>query len=157
MYLFLIPPPFPLSPPFSLPQLHSEAIMHECIQRLLRSTSDGDSLECCAVLMTTVGKVMDHSKGKVWWQRKIKCAWNSISNSSTLCLVVPNGQVLQQSVPHHWSEEDWHTSTIYVDGPGRLETGEWSSCITAMSLPLVVNRWSRFATLQLDILILYMT
>ena len=60
-----------LSFPLSLPQLLSEAIMHECIMRLLRSSSDGESLECFAKLMSTIGKEMDHDKGKVYLQGKV--------------------------------------------------------------------------------------
>ena len=33
----------------------SETIMHECVVRLLRSSSDEESLECFASLITTVG------------------------------------------------------------------------------------------------------
>ena len=63
----------PLSPnsPFLIPQLLSEAVMHECILRLLRSSSDGESLECFAKLMSTIGKEMDHDKIKVHMQRII--------------------------------------------------------------------------------------
>ena len=50
---------------FICPQLLSEAIIHECIQRLLKSSSDGESLECFAKLMTTIGKELDHDKGQV--------------------------------------------------------------------------------------------
>ena len=44
--------------------------MHECVRRLLRSSSDGESLECFAKLMSTIGKEMDHDKGKVHVQGK---------------------------------------------------------------------------------------
>ena len=37
----------------------SETIMHECITRLLKSTSDEESLECFARLITTTGKDLD--------------------------------------------------------------------------------------------------
>ena len=47
--------------------------MHECVLRLLRSSSDGESLECFAKLMSTIGKEMDHDKGKVHMQG----TWNS--------------------------------------------------------------------------------
>ena len=50
---------------FICPQLLSEAIVHECIQRLLKSSSDEESLECFAKLMTTIGKELDHGKGQV--------------------------------------------------------------------------------------------
>ena len=46
-------------------QLLSETIIHECIQRLLISLADEESLECFATLMTTVGKELDHDKGQV--------------------------------------------------------------------------------------------
>ena len=39
--------------------------------RLLRSPSDGKSLECFAKLMSTIGKEMDHDKGKVRMQGKV--------------------------------------------------------------------------------------
>ena len=39
--------------------------MHDCIVRLLRSSSDEESIECFCRLITTTGKEMDHEKGKV--------------------------------------------------------------------------------------------
>ena len=39
--------------------------MHECIVRLLRSTSDEDVLECFSRLITTTGKELDHPQAKV--------------------------------------------------------------------------------------------
>ena len=57
--------------PLLHPQLLSEAIMHECILRLLRSSSDGESLEGFAKLMSTIGKEMDCDKGKVYLHRKV--------------------------------------------------------------------------------------
>ena len=46
-------------------QMLSEAIMHECVFRLLRSHSDVESLECFARLITTTGKDLDHPQAKV--------------------------------------------------------------------------------------------
>ena len=46
-------------------QIRSESIMHECMIRLLKSTSDEESLECFAKLMTTVGKDIDKEEAKV--------------------------------------------------------------------------------------------
>ncbi len=43
----------------------SETIMHECIVRLLKSSSDEESLECFARLITTTGKELDHTEAKV--------------------------------------------------------------------------------------------
>ena len=43
----------------------SETIMHKCIVRLLRSSSDEYSLEMCAVIITTTGKDLDHPEAKV--------------------------------------------------------------------------------------------
>ena len=43
----------------------SEGIMHDCILRLLRSTSDHESLECFCRLVTTTGKELDHPQAKV--------------------------------------------------------------------------------------------
>ena len=45
--------------------------------RLLRSSSDGESLECFAKLMSTIGKEMDHDKSKVHMQGK---ACDTVSN-----------------------------------------------------------------------------
>jgi len=45
--------------------------------RLLRSSLDGESLECFAKLMSTIGKEMDHDKGKVQVQGK---ACDAVSN-----------------------------------------------------------------------------
>ena len=41
-------------------QMLSETIMHECITRLLKSSSDEESLECLAVLITVTGKDLDN-------------------------------------------------------------------------------------------------
>ena len=46
-------------------QMLSEAIMHECITRLLKSTSDEERLECFATLITTTGKDLDNEAAKV--------------------------------------------------------------------------------------------
>jgi translation initiation factor 4G len=43
----------------------SDTIMHECVLRLLRSSSDEESLECFAVLITTTGKCLDKPESKV--------------------------------------------------------------------------------------------
>ena len=39
--------------------------MHECIRRLLWSTTDEETLECFVKVMFTVGKDLDHEKGQV--------------------------------------------------------------------------------------------
>ena len=39
--------------------------MHECVVRLLRSSSDEESLECFAGLITTTGKDLDKPEAKV--------------------------------------------------------------------------------------------
>ena len=46
-------------------QILSESIMHECMIRLLKSTSDEESLECFAKLMTTTGRDLDKEEAKV--------------------------------------------------------------------------------------------
>ena len=46
-------------------QILSESIMHECMIRLLKSTSDEESLECFAKLITTTGKDLDKEEAKV--------------------------------------------------------------------------------------------
>ena len=43
----------------------SETILHECITRLLKSSSDEESLECFARLITTTGKELDKQEAKV--------------------------------------------------------------------------------------------
>lgn len=43
----------------------SETIMHECIIRLLRSSSDEHSLQMYAAVITTTGKYLDHPEAKV--------------------------------------------------------------------------------------------
>jgi translation initiation factor 4G len=53
-----------LSELFNLKML-SETIMHECVARLLRSSSDEESLEYFAVLITTAGKSLDNPESKV--------------------------------------------------------------------------------------------
>lgn len=54
-----------LLPSSSFCQMLSETIMHECILRLLKSSSDEESLECFARLITSTGKDLDHSEAKV--------------------------------------------------------------------------------------------
>ena len=46
-------------------QILSEAVIHECITRLLKSTSDEESLECFVRLITTTGKYLDKEAAKV--------------------------------------------------------------------------------------------
>ena len=43
----------------------SETILHECIVRLLRSSSDEKSLECFACLVSVTGKDLDKPEAKV--------------------------------------------------------------------------------------------
>lgn len=43
----------------------SETVIHECLVRLLRSSSDTDSLECFARLLTVTGKDIDRPEAKV--------------------------------------------------------------------------------------------
>ena len=43
----------------------SETIMHECITRLLKSSSDEEALECFGKLIMTTGKDLDHTEAKV--------------------------------------------------------------------------------------------
>ena len=43
----------------------SETIMHKCVVRLLRSSSDEESLECFTGLITTTGKDLDRPEAKV--------------------------------------------------------------------------------------------
>ena len=45
--------------------MFSETIMHECVVRLLRSSSDEESLECFTGLITTTGKYLDKPEAKV--------------------------------------------------------------------------------------------
>jgi len=49
----------------------SETIMHYCITRLLKSTSDEESLKCLARIITIAGKELD--KG-----RKAKVSYTSM-------------------------------------------------------------------------------
>ena len=58
-------PSIPCHYPLLLLQMLSESIMHKCIVRLLRSTSDEDALECFSRLITTTGKELDHPQTKV--------------------------------------------------------------------------------------------
>ena len=39
--------------------------MHECIRRLLQSTTDEEALECFVKLIFVVGKDLDHERGQV--------------------------------------------------------------------------------------------
>ena len=51
-----------LSPFFR--QMLTEAIMHECVVKLLKS-NDEESFECLCKLLFTIGKDLDHEKAKV--------------------------------------------------------------------------------------------
>ena len=46
-------------------QMLSETILHECITRLLKSSSDEESLECFSRLISTTGKDLDKQQAKV--------------------------------------------------------------------------------------------
>lgn len=46
-------------------RLLSATVVHECITRLLKFTSDNDSLEYAAVLLTAVGQRLDTPEAKV--------------------------------------------------------------------------------------------
>ena len=45
-------------------QMLTESIMHDCIVKLLRR-NDEESFECLCKLLVTIGKDLDHEKGKV--------------------------------------------------------------------------------------------
>ena len=65
----------------------SESIMHDCIVRLLRSSSDERSIECFCKLIITTGKDLDHPKGKV---SQLVLTLNVVINISS----ATNGQIL---------------------------------------------------------------
>ena len=44
----------------------SEFTIHECMKRLLKSSSNEKSLECFAKLMTITGTELDKEEAKVW-------------------------------------------------------------------------------------------
>ena len=46
-------------------QLLNESAVHECIVRLLKSSSNEESLECAARLITIIGKDLDVPEAKV--------------------------------------------------------------------------------------------
>ena len=50
--------------PVFLFQMLTEAIMHDCVTKLLKA-NDNESMECFCKLMTTIGKDLDHPKAKV--------------------------------------------------------------------------------------------
>ncbi len=43
----------------------AESIIYECINHLLKSSSDEENLECLAVLITVTGKDLDKEAAKV--------------------------------------------------------------------------------------------
>ena len=59
--------------------------MHECIVRLLKSSSDEESLECFARLITTTGKDLDMPEAKV---SLFKLSIFILQNYSLCCDVV---------------------------------------------------------------------
>ena len=52
----------------------SEIVMHECITRLLKSSSDDESLECFTVLIKITGRDLDKSEDKVSGMACLHCA-----------------------------------------------------------------------------------
>ena len=66
--------------------------MHECMIRLLKSSSDEESLECFAGLITTTGRDLDIPEAKV--------SPASLSSLSDLLNVYPT--VYQFTVVAHW-------------------------------------------------------
>ena len=85
--------------------------MHQCVQRLLRSTSDGESLECFAELMSIIGKQIDHDEEKVFTVGKHSILFRSVI--LYLCMhIAPNGEALQESEPHHQGKEGCLTSLV---------------------------------------------
>ena len=64
----------------------SETIIHECITKLLKSMSDEESLECCAILITEVGRDLDHPEAKVC------CLSLSLSLNLSFCSITITSQ-----------------------------------------------------------------
>ena len=80
------------SPVYLFFQMFSETIMHECMIRLLKSSSDEESLECFAGLITTTGRDLDIPEAKV--------SPASLSSLSDLLNVYPT--VYQFTIVAHW-------------------------------------------------------
>ena len=81
----------------------SETIMHECITKLLKSSSDEEALECFAKLMTTTGKDLDHPEAKVGCH---------VSDAAVIHfgIVAKDGYVLQTHCRDKEEREDIFTS-----------------------------------------------
>ena len=59
-------------------QMLTESIMHDCVVKLLRS-NDEESFECLCKLLVTIGKDLDHEKGKVTLLRTLfLCLFNKL-------------------------------------------------------------------------------
>ena len=107
-------------------QMLSETIMHECIVRLLKSTSDEESLECFARLITTTGKELDSVKarvscGSVWWSSVCVCVCVSCGSvwwSSVLmwcaCCAESNRRLLHSDIRHHQERQDPSQDQVHV-------------------------------------------
>ena len=73
----------------------SDTIIHECIRRLLRSTTtDEVSLECVAILFTVAGKYLDKDKAKVSNALHLACSHIHTYLASCCLIVVHDFYVL---------------------------------------------------------------
>lgn len=55
----------------------TEAIMHDCVVKLLKN-HDEESLECLCRLLTTIGKDLDFEKAKVRPQQRLRAALSQV-------------------------------------------------------------------------------
>lgn len=67
----------------------TEAIMHDCVVKLLKN-HDEESLECLCRLLTTIGKDLDFEKAKVSKSEfKALCLGKAQSKGHNICLAAP--------------------------------------------------------------------
>lgn len=118
----------------------TEAIMHDCVVKLLKN-HDEESLECLCRLLTTIGKDLDFEKAKVkahslrsiqWglgWDCQQKCSILPQWSGLLLFLLLPFAlSVCGPRAPYHFS-----ITGRSEEGP-RLDEGQFGNCSDYLSL-----------------------
>ena len=97
----------------------TEAIMHDCVVKLLKN-HDEESLECLCRLLTTIGKDLDFEKAKVplalpCLALPCPCLWEGCDCDS-VPLIAQDGPVLQSDGEDHQREEDIIPNPFHAAG-----------------------------------------
>lgn len=70
----------------------TEAIMHDCVVKLLKN-HDEESLECLCRLLTTIGKDLDFEKAKVRPQQRLRAALSQVRRWAVTAVHLPSGNL----------------------------------------------------------------